>query len=145
MVLAAAGWGLGGCGSAALQTAAPPKDISPAATTVIFDCSGKAHVRPMALTLYCADAGQFLTGVTWSDWGTATAHGVGTLVVNTCTPDCAAGNSTRERAVLQARGLSLSGTDASYSSLTVAASHARTSRTYTYSSYSLTINGPVPR
>ena len=138
MLCAAAGLGLGGCGSAALQTASPPQDVSPAATTVIFDCTGKSRVRPTALTLYCADAGEVLADIRWQTWGTATASASALDVLNTCKPDCAAGHSVSKHVTLTASGLALSGTSATYQLLTIrsAESAAR---------FSLTINGPAPK
>jgi hypothetical protein len=33
-----------------------------------------------------------VTDITWTDWTATSATGVGTLHINTCNPDCAAGN-----------------------------------------------------
>jgi hypothetical protein len=49
-------------------------------------------IRPTFVDLACADGGIGVTGITWDSWGTAAAYGSGTLNVNTCQPDCAAGN-----------------------------------------------------
>ena len=52
----------------------------------------EAVKEPNELVLYCADAGQILTGITWESWGGATARGVGSSLANTCQPNCAEGN-----------------------------------------------------
>lgn len=43
------------------------------------------------MVLACADAGVRLEGLQWSSWTSLSATGVGTLVYNDCTPDCAGG------------------------------------------------------
>lgn len=48
--------------------------------------------QPTELVLYCADAGQILTEITWSSWGGETAVGQGKSVTNTCEPTCAEGD-----------------------------------------------------
>ena len=69
-----------------------------AATRVGFDgCRGytaahpKAIARPTSIVIYCADGNGFLTGLHWSTWGASSATGTGTLHLNDCTPNCAAG------------------------------------------------------
>ena len=47
--------------------------------------------EPSELVLYCADAGQILTDITWDTWGDDTATGKGKSVTNTCDPNCAEG------------------------------------------------------
>ncbi len=47
--------------------------------------------QPAELVLYCADAGQILTDITWDSWGGDSATGQGKSVTNTCEPNCAEG------------------------------------------------------
>jgi O-Glycosyl hydrolase family 30 len=61
-----------------------------AASRSMINCQNTAQVEPSQFILTCADAGERLTGMTWSSWGT-TATGSGTEQVNDCTPDCADG------------------------------------------------------
>lgn len=49
-------------------------------------------IQPTELVLYCADAGQILTDITWGSWGDDTATGNGKSVTNTCEPTCAEGD-----------------------------------------------------
>lgn len=48
--------------------------------------------QPAELVLYCADAGQILTDITWDSWGDDSATGSGKSVTNTCEPTCAEGD-----------------------------------------------------
>lgn len=59
--------------------------------TYVINCI-EAVKEPNELVLYCADAGQILTGITWESWGGATARGVGRSLTNTCQPNCAEGD-----------------------------------------------------
>ncbi|MFX0539960.1 hypothetical protein ACQBAT_14860 [Ornithinimicrobium sp. Y1847] len=49
--------------------------------TMIRDCDGESLNRPDSITLTCADGLETLQGLEWFDWGTATAHAEGQLVV----------------------------------------------------------------
>ena len=143
MIAAAALYG-GGCGNRALQTAAPPRTISPAASTVIFNCDGTASREPRDLSLACADDSNVLARLRWGAWGTATATAAGVAEVDLCEPNCAAGKIETDPVTVAASGLALVGTRAAYRTLTVQylarvpAGLARTER------YVLSSTGPVP-
>jgi hypothetical protein len=47
--------------------------------------------KPVELVLYCADAGQILSEITWSNWTGQEALGKGISTTNDCEPNCAAG------------------------------------------------------
>jgi hypothetical protein len=51
----------------------------------------KPAVRPAKITITCADANFYVTGLRWSSWTPKNAAAVGTAHVNDCTPFCAAG------------------------------------------------------
>ena len=51
----------------------------------------KPAVQPAKITITCADANFYVTGLRWSSWKSKTAAAVGTAHVNDCTPYCAAG------------------------------------------------------
>jgi len=51
----------------------------------------KASSRPKSLTLACGDGNTVLKGLKWSSFGGASAQAKGTLEMNTCEPNCAAG------------------------------------------------------
>jgi hypothetical protein len=57
----------------------------------VINCT-EAVSEPTELVLYCADAGQILTEITWASWGGETALGKGISVANTCEPSCAEGD-----------------------------------------------------
>jgi hypothetical protein len=53
----------------------------------------RAASRPKLLTLTCADGNTVLKGLRWSSFGGKSAQASGTLVTNTCEPNCAAGKN----------------------------------------------------
>jgi hypothetical protein len=66
------------------------------ATLVYADCSGPPQTRtpqrdPTAIIVTCADDGWSFENLTWTSWTATSATAVGTMRVNLCTPDCAAG------------------------------------------------------
>lgn len=61
------------------------------ARVVVLDCRGHAQVRPRKFIITCADANDYLAGLTWSTWGPTTAFGRGVEWVNLCHPTCAGG------------------------------------------------------
>lgn len=81
--------------AAALVIAAftlPAISASAASPLKITNCN-KSVSKPTTITLTCADANTALNKLSWSSFGGATAKGKGTLVVNTCKPNCAAGKN----------------------------------------------------
>ncbi len=48
--------------------------------------------KPVELVLYCADAGQILNDISWSNWTSTEAIGEGTSTANDCEPTCVEGN-----------------------------------------------------
>ena len=62
-----------------------------AAIGVYGDCTSPS-VEPAEIVLTCADRGEVLTGLHWTNWTATSASAVGTLVYNDCTPTCAAGH-----------------------------------------------------
>ena len=108
--LAAVGGSLGVAATASASRPTPVARRAPvtatatgaatAATAVwVRDCEGeKLALRPSHFVLACADGNTFLEHVTWTSWGGRIATGRGTLVANTCTPDCAAGKYVSEPA-----------------------------------------------
>lgn len=70
------------------------EEISPTRVSqdvYVINCI-EAVSQPSELVLYCADAGQILTSISWSSWGDDTASGTGQSVTNTCMPNCAEGD-----------------------------------------------------
>ncbi|MBO0769792.1 MAG: hypothetical protein J2O48_14005 [Solirubrobacterales bacterium] len=118
VTVAAAGFGLGGCGGAALATA-PPRSVPLDRAVAIYDCSGHAVTRPASLVLACGDANSQLRGMRWTGWGHARASGSGVLSEASCNPSCATGGLVNKRVHVTASGLTLQGTSALYSQMTV--------------------------
>ena len=82
----------------ALMVSAAPK-VTP---TVLSNC-GAAVSLPSAITISCADAHRYISGITWTNWGKIIATGTGTLNWNTCTPSCAAGTFEQKKIVFHAK------------------------------------------
>jgi len=57
-----------------------------------FAGCGAPAVRPNSIVLACADGGQSLFQLHWSQWAADEAHATGKWWQNLCTPDCAAGH-----------------------------------------------------
>jgi hypothetical protein len=64
-----------------------------ASTTKITNCT-KSVSKPSSLTIACADDGIFISGLKWSSFGGSKATGTGTLKINNCDPNCAAGKAS---------------------------------------------------
>jgi hypothetical protein len=75
---------------AAFLIVLPAAATSATSAIKITNCY-KASSRPKSLTLTCADANTSLSALRWSSFGGASAMATGTLDLNTCTPNCAAG------------------------------------------------------
>jgi len=58
--------------------------------TYLYNCSTPTQ-RPREIVITCADAGRYVTNITWSKWSGTAAHAKGILHWNTCTPTCSAG------------------------------------------------------
>ncbi len=51
----------------------------------------QGQVRPHSFILTCGDRNNYLTKLSWSAWSSAFASGTGTQTINSCQPNCAAG------------------------------------------------------
>lgn len=91
---------------AATRSSAAPAPASPAApasapavapasggvvTYKLFDCTGKAEVKPSTYVLTCADYGMMLEGMHWVTWRPGYAASTGTMHEKDCKPNCAEG------------------------------------------------------
>jgi hypothetical protein len=102
----------------ALAAAAAAAAASP--TVGLPDCLGKLQVRPASVVLTCADANFAVRKLRWTGWGSAFAAGIGTAVVNDCTPTCVAGKFHNYRIVLIASGSQSCPTGRAYAQVTYA-------------------------
>jgi hypothetical protein len=62
----------------------------------VIPCSGigRPQLKPGSFILACADANSYVTHIRWSSWTAGSAHGHGTLTMNTCQPNCVHGTFT---------------------------------------------------
>ena len=71
---------------------ASPAGAQTPAATLPTHCNDQ-QVAPATVTIACADDGFIINGLSWPDWGAGAAHASGTATINTCEPNCAAGNA----------------------------------------------------
>lgn len=71
----------------------PQEKTNTASSSEIYtwDCE-YPEVMPEAITITCADGGQYIDGISWQTWGSTGAQGTGAYHVNDCDPNCAEGN-----------------------------------------------------
>jgi hypothetical protein len=72
--------------------AAPVGDVGVCITPVVT-CHGELKTEPSEIIL-SGDGTAFVTGLTWTGWGLASATGQGTLKLDNCNPNCAQGSLT---------------------------------------------------
>lgn len=77
---------------------------SAAREVFVINCLETAS-QPQELVLYCADAGQILTEISWDSWGQESARGLGRSLTNTCQPSCAEGDSVAVAVEITLSGL----------------------------------------
>ena len=58
-------------------------------------CTGHAF-KPQKVTFACADGNAFATNLRYSSYGSQQAQATGTINVNSCTPNCAAGHFRKQ-------------------------------------------------
>jgi hypothetical protein len=62
-------------------------------------------VAPVSVIISCGSANLYADELAWSSWGAATSTATGVMSVNTCDPNCAAGNRKAFPVQLTASGL----------------------------------------
>ena len=83
---------------------ASPAGAQTPAATLPTHCTDQ-QVAPTTVTIACADDGFIISGLSWPDWGAGAAHAAGTATINTCEPNCAAGNAVQRAITVTATGL----------------------------------------
>jgi hypothetical protein len=63
-----------------------------AGVPVVINCAGHAQTKPSEYIFACADAGAYISKMSWPNWGSAAAFGSGTYDIKVCVPSCAAGH-----------------------------------------------------
>ena len=93
--LLAAEWSCSGPITCPLAILGVVRVTTPSAALPVVDECGMGHftVRPVALTLACADAGLIVHSLIWSTWTSASAEATGIASLNDCVPYCAAGHT----------------------------------------------------
>jgi len=89
--------------AAAIAIAVLAMAAAAASPLKITNCN-KAASSPKLLTLTCGDGNTVLKGMTWTNFGAATASGKGTFVTNTCDPNCAEGKNVSYAVAVKAQG-----------------------------------------
>ncbi len=79
------------CGAAASAATQEPQQ-SMASLPVVVSCAMKTQVRPGSFTLACADGNAYVSGLSWSAWGSSSALASGNYSFNDCTPNCLSGH-----------------------------------------------------
>lgn len=116
-------------GCAALPDAQPLSRPAPtvdaagealASRTYLVECVPDELVqRPDRYTLSCGDGNEWLEGLVWVDWGDPTASATGTLVTNSCEPNCAEGTLERRSVTVSVTDLAQGEGAANYRTLRV--------------------------
>jgi hypothetical protein len=79
------------CGAAASAATHVPQQ-SVASLPVVVSCAMKTQVRPSIFTLACADGNAYVSGMSWTAWGSSSALASGKYSFNDCTPNCLSGH-----------------------------------------------------
>lgn len=91
-----------------------------ASRTYLVECVPDELVqRPDRYTLACGDGNEWLEGLVWTGWGDPTASATGTLVTNSCEPNCAEGTLERRSVKVSVTDLALGEGAANYRTLRV--------------------------
>lgn len=100
--------------------AAGEQSVATGDTTFLAECTSDSRIRrPTSYVLACADGGEILENLTWTDWGLPQASALGTLVYNDCSPTCASGKDVEVAARVVADNLVAGDGIATYRRLTV--------------------------
>ena len=79
------------CGAAASAASLGPQQAM-APVPVVVSCAMKTQVRPGTFTLACADGNAYVSGLSWTAWGSSSALASGNYSFNDCTPNCLSGH-----------------------------------------------------
>jgi len=79
------------CGAAASAATLGPQQAM-ASVPVVVSCAMTTQVRPGIFTLACADGNAYVSGLSWTAWGSSSALASGKYSFNDCTPNCLSGH-----------------------------------------------------
>jgi hypothetical protein len=114
-----------------------------AGQAVIDACTGPAVRAPKDLVLFCGDGNDEVSGLNWKGWGDSSTHASGTVAVNLCQPNCAAGHSHSYGVSVSVKGLTGHGRSARYTRLTLSFSGTPPKGQRRVQQFNLTSRGPV--
>ncbi len=81
-----------------------PGNIQPQSHVLIIDYCGfesdEGLIEPATILLACGDGEIAAVGLTWTQWGTTTATGYGTVTEDNCVPNCADGTDVPYQATV---------------------------------------------
>lgn len=80
---------------------------------------GRLAQHPKAVVLTCADANYALAGLAWTSWGAPSTTAEGSVIANSCTPNCAAGTFHRYPVKVTANRLTRCGSKRIYLRVTL--------------------------
>ena len=124
-------------------TTAPAMVVTVCQTPAVSCAPSEMQTEPTQMGAN-ADGNRTVQGITWSGWESATATGTGTMGVDNCDPNCAAGAYTYYPATVTLSGLTLygSGTEG-YATIVFSAPTSPGELTITFSDHTLpTTTGP---
>lgn len=110
-------------------------DAQSARPAQVYTCESAAEQRPTTYVLACADQGESLQNLTWTDWGEPSATATGQLSEQSCDPSCASGGTNQYSATVRVYGLA----DGRYTMMTVDAPKDPSGAS---STYAITTDGP---
>jgi hypothetical protein len=80
------------CTAASAAPVSPAQEHAAANVPVVVSCGMKIQTRPGSYVLACADGNAYVSGLSWTAWGSSSALASGTYAFNDCTPSCVAGH-----------------------------------------------------
>jgi hypothetical protein len=91
-------------------------------TTPAVGCNGEMRTEP-SMIIVSGDGSAYISGLTWTGWGSAEVTGSGTLKLDNCEPNCAAGKFTPYAVTVTASDLTSYGSEGlqGYADMTVSA------------------------
>ena len=84
-----------------------PEDLD-SENVYTFVCESTAK-KPERVTTTCADFGEEVLDINWTEWGASGAKGIGIYSVNNCVPDCADGTRVTTPVYLWLNGTTTDG------------------------------------
>jgi hypothetical protein len=79
----------------------PQGDVPPqSSVSIIDDCASAGRVEPSSIMLLCGSGGATASSLSWSQWTSEHAVGLGVVNILSCVPNCANGTESAYRVSL---------------------------------------------